>query len=419
MNKKILIILAFSFLITLVSLISILGKFYKQNQSSEIIKGVQEKTLEILAPLELTSQKNTFKMLVEEYSRAPGKCKINITFVPKDIFMQEVCMKIDSNELPDIIISEDVITPILIKIGICEDITDFIKNENLEDKYSERLMMTSVQTKKYYGLPLTLEPFVLFYDQKILAKKNIDIPRDLDGLLKASLDVRGYSNYGFGFAAKQPEELSAFFYHMLYASGTNIYQINNMYGKKVFDILDTLKTKQVISPDTPNYNEADLVQSFIMGEISMIACNYDLRKEILKMPSHMEIGVEFMPYDKEVYLCTAKNISISTTANKEEAFDFLRFISSKDIVEKIAEEMNTLPARQDIEYKLQDGPCALSVDYAARFREKYMLRNSFTSWLNISYAIYDNINLILMENKKPKDAANQMQDKVRVAILEQ
>ncbi len=416
MNKKILIILMVSFLITLFGLTWILREFYRQNQSNEIINEKSQEALEILAPLELSSQKDAFKMLVEQYT----KCKVNVTFVSKNTFMQEICMKIDSNSLPDIIISEDVITPVLIKIGVCEDITDFIKNENLDNKYSEKLMATSIKEKRNYGLPLTLEPFVLFYDQNMLAKKNVNIPRDLDSLVQAALDIRGYSNYGFGFAAKQPEELSAFFYHMLYASGTNIYQINNVYGKKIFDIINTLKTKNLISQEISNYNEEDLVQSFSKGEVSMIACNYNLRTEMLKMANDdMKIGVEILPYDKqEVYLCMAKNICISTTAKKEEALDFLKFISSKDFVQKIAEEMNTLPARNDVEYKMQDENCALSDDYAARFREKFMLRSSFSSWYNISQAIYDDINLILLENKKPQDIANDIQDKVRIAILE-
>jgi ABC-type glycerol-3-phosphate transport system substrate-binding protein len=410
-----------SFVVVLI-LFFIAGDYYRDSlkKSKPVDSAAEKKVLRILAPYETTADRKMLEDVANQYTRMEGNPRVEIIFVSKNDFKKEICMNLDQDQLTDLIICDNSIMPALINLNVLRDISGYIEETSKVSHYFQRQWNNTRSDGKYYGIPFTLDPYVLIWNKSLFKNHNVSVPENWADLKAAARKVQEVGISGIGIGAKQSEEVSAFFIQMLYTTGGSIREINGEGGRKVFELLSYLKMNNLLPEQCINWNQLDLTNKFIDGEVAMMINNLSALSVIKAGGIDFEVGIAAVPFEKkENYMFHGKNIGISVTADYEEAIQFLNYITQKNIVRQVAEATESIPVQVDVEYNFADDGYAISREFIQKQKEHGIARSSLNSWFDISAAISDGIYQLLSEtNPSIRTIADTMQDKVRIAIIE-
>lgn len=409
-------------LVVLLILFIIIKDYSKKNlEQSQVINMTTERNvLRILAPYETTASTKMLKDIASQYSQIEDNPKVDIEFISKNDFKKEICINLDGNQLADIIICDNSIMPALINLNVLRDLSDYVNDTLKVPHYSLGQWNNTRSDGKYYGIPFTCDPYALIWNKSLFERKNVTVPKNWDDLKSAALKVQEVGIYGIGIGVKQPEESTAFFLQMLYSTGGSIRKINGEEGMKVFELLNYLKANKLLPEECINWNQMDLTNKFMDGEIAMMINNLSALAVIKNSNIDFEVGVVEVPYEKkENYMFHGKNIGISITADYDESIKFFDYITEKSIVSQIADATKTIPVQVDVEYNLENDGYVISRDFIRKQKGHGIAKSSLNSWFDISTAISDGIyELISESNPSMKNIADTLQDKVRIAIIE-
>jgi ABC-type glycerol-3-phosphate transport system substrate-binding protein len=169
-----------------------------------------------------------------------------------------------------------------------------------------------------------------------------------------------------------------------------------------------------------NWNQQDLTKKFIDGEIAMMINNLSTLAVIRSDHTELSVGVAAVPYEKkENYMFHGKNIGVSVTADYEASLRFLDYITQRNIVSQVADATESIPVQTDVEYNFKDDGFVISKDFIQKQRGQGIAKSSLNSWFDISLAISDGMYQLFSETDPSiHKIADTMQDKVRVAIIE-
>lgn len=401
----------------LLLIITYVGFSRKSSKESTAVVNDKENIIRILAPNEGQVHMQALEEVAKNYSQVKGNKEVRVEFIPQENYKKEICMRTDEGTNSDLIICENTVMPSLIDMGILCDITSYVEGK-VKRQYRANLWTNTINDAKYYGVPFTNDPFVLFYNQDLLAKENLDVPKTWDDFVKVCDSITGLGNVGFGFAAKQPEEITAFFMQLLSSNGGSLRELNGRSGMEVFELLLQLKKRKQISPDTINWSQSDLAHEFANGHMVLMAGNVSMASILRTSRLGFEVGVTGMPFGKKsAYLLHGKNIGITKSADMKEAKKFLDYIRKMEVAEFLTREMDTVPLLVEEEYIQKEiGP---DIDFVEDYMANGMAKGAYDSWFDISSTVLDGVYKLLHEkNVNMKETLDTMQDKVRVAIID-
>ncbi|WMJ90057.1 ABC transporter substrate-binding protein [Anaerocolumna sp. MB42-C2] len=398
------------------------GNYYKDSlkETPADRETTDRKVLRILAPYENVPNSKMLQDITNQYSNIKNNPKVEIEFISKNDFKKEICMNLDQDQLADLIICDNSIMPALINLNVLRDISEYIHETSMESHYYLEQWNNTRSDGKYYGIPFTCDPYVLIWNKNLFKKNNVVVPTTWDDLKIAARKAEEVGINGIGIAARQPEEITAFFIQMLYTTGGSIRDINGEGGMKVFELIDYLKRNKLIPEECINWNQLDLTNNFMDGEIAMMINNLSALSVIKDGDIDFKVGVAAVPYEKkENYMFHGKNIGISITADYEASIKFLNYVTQKSIVKQIAEETESIPAQVDAEYNFDKDGYVVSKEFILKQIEHGIAKSSLNSWFDISAAISEGVYQLISEtNPSIKDIADTMQDKVRIAIID-
>ncbi len=397
------------------------GNYYKSFRETPVDNQIKDgKVLRILAPYENTANSKMLKDIANQYSNIKNNPRVEIEFISKNDFKKEICMNLDQDQLADLILCDNSIMPALINLNVLRDISTYIDETSLESHYYLEQWNNTRSDGKYYGIPFTCDPYVLIWNKNLFRKNNVAVPITWDDLKTAARKAEEVGINGIGIAARQPEEITAFFIQMLYTTGGSIREINGDGGMKVFELIDYLKRNKLIPEECINWNQLDLTNNFIDGEIAMMINSLSALSVIKESDIDFEVGVAAVPYEKkENYMFHGKNIGISITADYEASIKFLNYVTQKSIVKQIAEETEIIPAQVDVDYNFEKDGYVVSKEFIQKQKEHGIAKSSLNSWFDISAAISDGVYQLISEtNPSIINIADTMQDRVRIAIID-
>lgn len=383
-------------------------------------KVLERKVLRILAPYETMTSSKLLQDIANQYSQIDSNPKVEIEFISKNDFKKEICRNLDHNQLADLIICNNSIMPALIHLNVLRDLSDYINDTFKVSNYSLVQWNNTRSDGKYYGIPFTCDPYVLIWNKNLFNKNNVSVPENWQDLKAAARKVEKVGVYGIGIGARQPEEITDFFLQMLYSTGGSIREINGEGGMKVFELLNYLKTTKLLPVQCINWSQLDLTNKFISGEIAMMINNLSALSVIKNGNIDFEVGVAAVPFEKkENYMFHGKNIGISVTADYDASIKFLEYITQKNIVSQIAAATESIPVQVDVEYDFKNDGYVISKEFIQKQRGQGIAKSTLNLWFDISAAISDGTYQLLSEtNPSLRNIADTMQDKVRIAIIE-
>ncbi len=213
------------------------------------------------------------------------------------------------------------------------------------------------------ALPMRIGGWVLIYRTDLLKAKNLPVPKTMDEFLSTAQKLTEDNVYGFSAAFKQTNYLVAQWVPFLYSFGGNI--LNENMTKAVFNspqgrkatqfLIDLYKKYKVVPPSAIDYEQDGVISSMQQGITAMAITYSPYFQEINNSQKSKFAGnfavAPFLPYDKESGLTSGITeisgwgLGVSKySANKELAWDVIKFVCGEEEQRKLAVQNNNSPS---------------------------------------------------------------------------
>ena len=322
--------------------------------------------------------------------------------------------------MDDIILCDNSVMPALINLGVLRDISGYVDQSRMVYQYALAQWNNTRSDGKYYGIPFTNDPYVLIFNQDLFKERNAALPDTWEDWKQTARQIQKVGSFAIGIGARQPEEITALYLPLLYSTGGSIRDVNGQGGMKVLELLHFMKVNKMLSPQCVNWNQADLIAKFQKGEISMMVNQLSARAVLRKTPPDFAVGVMAVPYDKkENFMFHGKNLGVSVTADPDMAYAFLDYVTRRDVIEKVADTLCSIPVQLDLMGQQEPDVFVNREEFMRKLRAQGIAKSSLNSWFDISSAISEGV-FSVVGQKDPvlPDIAETMHDKVRIAIIE-
>lgn len=128
----------------------------------------QKKQIYVLSAYETKLHQQILNEVAENYSSRSGCAKVIMEFIPKENFKKEICLRMDNGKTADLIICDNGMMPALIDMGVFADISEYVEESCQDSMNFQKLWNTTMDDGKYYGIPFTCDPYVLFYNLSLI-----------------------------------------------------------------------------------------------------------------------------------------------------------------------------------------------------------------------------------------------------------
>lgn len=417
MNKKIQRLLKLLWFVVSLLLISVMIDYYRETRVDTMIEEQQEE-LVIMATYEEESNDEYLKQIVQTYSEVEGNPNVTIQFVTQSGFQKQLCIDKDQNNLPDLIICENVMTPALQSMGILKDLSDYMTTQK-SSEYLKNAYSSTVVNGICYAVPFNSNPYVMFYNEDNLNKYDMEMPERMQDFYKLCKETNTMGTYNFGIAVKNKEDITSCFLQMIYSAGGTIRSLDTPNCMQIYEMLGDMRDGDVIAQDVVNWNQNDLMEAFSKGLVKTVFAKLSSMSILENKDLKFNYKIVEIPYiQKQTYLLQGENIGVTTTANYEEAIKFLSYLTSAEVVKNYYENTHCLSVRSDIIVNPAKEK-GLSDDFVEKERNQSILKSSYSTWFMISDVIAENLADFFGDNTiTPEDIGKRMQQDIRNAIME-
>ncbi|WP_244163143.1 ABC transporter substrate-binding protein [Paenibacillus pectinilyticus] len=240
--------------------------------------------------------------------------------------------------------------------GMLKDLSDNIKKDQLDLKnYPSSLVSLYSLNGKYYGIPKDYDTIGLWYNKKLFDAKGVPYPDatwDWNKLTEAAKKLTDPAKGIYGFAAPLMNQED--FYNTILQAGGNI--ISDDHKKSGYDqpeaieglkFLTDLIQVHKVSPTLAQMTETAPSDMFTSGKLAMyfdgswaaftINQNADMKNyaDVAPLPKGKKQGV---------VIHGLGNVISSKTKHPQEAWEFVKFLGSKQAAEIAAKQGGAIPA---------------------------------------------------------------------------
>lgn len=298
------------------------------------------------------SEIDILKPLLAEYEKENPDIKIDFMHIPQNYF-QKLHLLFASNTAPDVIFINNLNMPVYANAGLLEDLTD---SGLIDENFYIKPVKSLTYNGKIYAVPRDVSNLVIYYNKNLFDEKNLSYPDEnttFDDFLNITQKLTDKSKGVFGISF---EEEPLFILPYLMSEGGGILSDD---GK--FDIIDSnesqkginfyadLRNKYHAAPTKSESASATMAQMFLQGKLAM---HLSGRWLVPKYRQTAEFDWDIAPFPKgtqgSIVPLDASGWAISSSSkHKTEAIKLIKFLSSKESIEKLSESGLIVPARKD------------------------------------------------------------------------
>lgn len=286
---------------------------------------------------------NILKQVISDYEKTHPEIKIEFIHIPENYF-RKIHLLFASKTEPDVIFVNNTYLPLYIKAGLLEDLTDIIE----EKDYFSSAINCFKYKNKIYAVPRDISNLVIYINKNYI--KNPEKIKTIYDLKQVAKETTKRGIYGFNYE-KQP---LYWLYFTEYFNGG----ILSENGEDV--ILNTPESIQglqfyadMINKDKSVPQEWQMAgmtsaQMFINGKIAMYLSG---RWLVPKFRETINFDWDIIPFpqsEKSQTLTDASGWAIAKSSQKKEiAFDFIKYLASKETSILFVKTGLITPARTD------------------------------------------------------------------------
>ena len=185
--------------------------------------------------------------LVKNFNQSQNQYEAEWEYVPMTGFVKGLSSAYTENKLPDMAILDNPDTPSLIQLGMFEDITEQVKNWNLEEEYYSSILDTVKYEDRYYGLPLNCNSTALFYNKQMLKEAGVTPPPDWQELKEAAEKLTTKDRSGFLMCGIEGEQGAFQILPWIYRQAVPWRRLMVGHGQKPLIFFGTSEKRQYVS----------------------------------------------------------------------------------------------------------------------------------------------------------------------------
>ena len=299
------------------------------------------------------------KPLLKEFETQNPDIKIEFIHIPQNYF-QKLHLLFASNLAPDVVFINNYYAPKYIQSGLLEDLTPFFDKK----KYFEKSYQGFTYDNKIYVIPRDVSNLVVYYNKNLFNKYNVHYPTDSwtikDYIKTAKQLTKDIDNdnktdlWGTSF-----EKDIIFWLPYLFSNNASILSddtktltINKKEAVESIELYSALVNKYKIAPSKADNASLTMAQLFLQQKLAMQISG---RWLVPKYRAEASFDWDIAPFPKgtigSVVNIDASGYAISKSSkHKKEALKFVKFISSKNSLEKLTQSGLIIPARKDTAY---------------------------------------------------------------------
>lgn len=387
--------------------------FRSSSEVEEILQDDKE-VIRVLAPYESKLHQNILQQIAKEYSRGEDRPEYVFEFVPKEKMKKELSMRsLAGKEEVDIVICSNTLMPELIEMDMLQEIN--VPRELIRRVRKSQMWSSTRKDGKYYGIPFTCDPYVLFYREDVFEENQLEVPQTWEELMECGKIIQKMGVKSIGIAGKRETETANVFQLMLYSMGGNFRSISQDTGVEAFDYFWKMARYGMLSKEMMNYTQEDLAREFAEGKISIMINQMSTASILRTNRISFSVGMDRIPDDAagSVFLY-GDNIGLTKDANPA-AWDFVMYLMEADVSERICSSMDTLPVLEDVEYQKNK---KIYLKDPENLLEDARLLETYSGWTQMSESIANGVYKVVENNQvSTRLTALEVHDLVRTAIV--
>ena len=290
--------------------------------------------------------------VLKEFEEENPDIKIDFMHIPQNYF-QKLHLLFASNTAPDVIFINNLYLPVYADAGKLEDLTDYgLVDGNFYPKAVEALS----REEKIYAVPRDISTLVIFYNKDIFDEKHLSYPdknTTFEEFLTIARKTTDPDKWIFGISF---EEDPLFYLPYLMSEGGGLLSddgrteiLDTEESRRGINFYADLRNKYHAAPKQSESASATMAQMFLQGKLAMLLSG---RWLVPKFRESADFDWDVAPFPKgtegSIVPLDASGWAISKDSkHKAEAARLIKYLSSKENLEKFALSGLVVPARED------------------------------------------------------------------------
>jgi multiple sugar transport system substrate-binding protein len=302
--------------------------------------------------------------VVRQYN-ASHRNQVEVTHVPADQYVTKYAQAAQSRSLPDLLAADLVFMPQIVKNQSVVDLTALLRESGAYGKLAPAHQQAATADGEVYGVPYVADTSLYLYNKDLFRKAGLDPdkpPASWDELTAAAdkITALGDGTYGAYLSGNAPGSLAYDFTPLIWAQGGDVvkkdgtFDFDNQPTKDALTFLHTLYQHKDI-PDTARTDGGDgFFSVFATGKIGIsFSGGNGVNTATLGKDPKFDFGLAPIPGPKDGQKATFSggDVAAITTqsGHKDEAWDFLNWLTSPATSTDVYLKLPALPPRTDID----------------------------------------------------------------------
>lgn len=298
------------------------------------------------------SEINILKPILDNFEKENPDIKIDFMHIPQNYF-QKLHLLFASNTAPDVVFINNIYLSVYANAGLLEDLTN---TDLINENFYKKALDAMTYKGKIYAIPRDISNLVIFYNKNIFDEKKIKYPdknTTFNDFLIMSQKLTDKQKGIFGISF---EEDPIFYLPYLMSEGGGILSddgnniiINSKESQKAINFYSDLRNKYHVAPTNSETASLTMAQMFLQGKLAM---HLSGRWLVPKYREAAEFDWDIAPFPKgtngSIVPLDASGWAISSKSkHKKEAMQLVKYLSSKESLQKFSKSGLIVPARID------------------------------------------------------------------------
>lgn len=334
-----------------------------------------DKTVVKFASWGSQSEVAILKPILSEFERENPDIKVDFIHIPQNYF-QKIHLLFASNLAPDVIFINNLYLPIYANAGVLQELGDEYmgdREERCKDAMMQRckekptlqpsnpptFFKKSLDALSYdgklYAIPRDVSNLVIYYNKDLFDKYCIPYPKSdwtFEDFLKTAQELTKPNQWGISF-----EEDLLFYLPYLMSEGGGVLSddlksliINTKESQKGLQFYSDLRNKYNVAPKQAQSASATMAQLFLQQQLAMHLSGRWLVPKYREDAKFRWDVINFPRGDKgSIVPMDASGWAVAKSSkHKEAAAKLIKYLSSKESIEKFTKSGLIVPARIDV-----------------------------------------------------------------------
>ena len=354
---------------------------------------------------ETEAQHDALDELIQGFNLDQNQYEASWEYVPMTDFTKKLMMAYTEQALPDLALIDNPEMPVCIQMGLFEDITEFLEELQVEERYYPDLLQTVSADGRMYGIPAVYNNVALIYNRQYLEEAGIEPPKNWEELRTAAEKLTTEEHKGFLMSGIEGEQGAFQILPWILSTGEPVEGLGGEGTAEALAFLYELMEEGWMSHNCINLSQTDVARVFANGEAAM------MENGPWVFPMLQEAGIDYgviaLPSGgRNSVIVGGENLGILRGKNIEGAKLFLEYYNEDMVQRKFCEKSHSLPGRTDVQMR---GRPEMQVIEAQM--KGAIVRSGIPSWNTLSGELTEAFYRMTVGEITPEQAAARLKSR--------